>query len=176
AGCAVEGERGSLGAHDFEVEGAQATAARFLEHAGEDRGRYAGAACLGRDIELLDPERFASLLDRDDLIRQQDADGFAVALGDQQPGRSSGPEGRVAAASRVASSSLRAPRRRCQGQSGMPPVRNGAWCTRTILPWKSWARSRSTMRPWVITGQHTSPQESSAAKPAGSGRGGKYDS
>ena len=28
----------------------------------------------------------------------------------------------------------------------------------------------------VITGQQTSPQESRAANPAGSGRGGKYDS
>src|SRR5207248_10170067 len=39
--CAVEGECGGLRADHFEIEGAQAAAARFFEHVGEDGTRHA---------------------------------------------------------------------------------------------------------------------------------------
>ena len=80
---------------------------------------------------------------------------------------------RTAAASRVACSNVRAPRKRFQGRSGTPPPRNGAWWTRTILPEKSCPSSASAMRPREITGQQISPQESTTRSSAGSGRGGK---
>jgi hypothetical protein len=93
--CAVQGQCGGLRAHHFEVEGAQAATARFFEDVGENCARHPRPPGFGNDIQLLDPERLASLLDRDDLIREQHPDGLAVALGEQQPGRGSGPEGRV---------------------------------------------------------------------------------
>src|SRR5437773_7016781 len=98
AGCAVEGKCGGLGAHHFEVEGPQGLLARFLDYVAEDGARYARPPGFWFDIELLDPEGLASLLYRDDLVREQDADGLAVALGEPQPGPGARSQRRVESA------------------------------------------------------------------------------
>src|SRR5205807_1119294 len=71
---------------------------RLLDHVAEDGARHARPPGFWNDIELLDPEGLASLLYRDDLVREQDADGLAVAVGEQQPGRGARPQRRVESA------------------------------------------------------------------------------